>query len=519
MAKSPRALKQPALKFLCYSIGSSFVIASLALLTPYPQRLLESLKKTPKSPTTPPQIIEREVVKYLPADHVDILPPYLLDYTKYPQAEHLRAVRPRSNSLWNVSELARGINFKSGLVLTPGGLASAERTKNENYQLVVELRSKMPTPAQTLAQLGSCNPLLDGMFKQQEQLFGSARVSNFYEVLYNAKKKRIYGELGTLDRLTTRHNFFDCETILELQHPQSKRRALWIQADMDVVSDGSDGDRLPQMPDEVVFSDYYQPFTSYWWKKQGNTPNPMLNGWNKRLQQAEQKLKQNGLNEQQKNQLLGSIDTLKKGIYDLKNKSWLVAEHDPFVVMPLDIINKKSHEFAPRVGDLCVVIFENKLYPAIVGDAGPRHKIGEASLRIARQIKPGSSPYNRPVSKLAVSYVVFPGTAQEQATVPDYNDWHKRAGQLLEELGGLNDGFSLHNWQNTFPPPPPPAAPANPANPANQGSPPAATAPASNNSNPPANQAATQQPPRPAPAATPPTSPPAAPASGRPSQR
>ena len=51
----------------------------------------------------------------------------------------------------------------------------------------------------------------------------------------------------------------------------SGRGVFLLQAEMDVVSDGSDGDRLPVMPEEIVTSTNYQPFTSYGWRKTGST--------------------------------------------------------------------------------------------------------------------------------------------------------------------------------------------------------------------------------------------------------
>ena len=37
------------------------------------------------------------------------------------------------------------------------------------------------------------------------------------------------------------------------------------------------------MPDEIVNSTHYQPFTSYGWPKKTKTPNPMVAGWEKRI--------------------------------------------------------------------------------------------------------------------------------------------------------------------------------------------------------------------------------------------
>jgi hypothetical protein len=79
-------------------------------------------------------------------------------------------------------------------------------------------------------------------------------------------------------KILDRHNFYDTETILELTHPATQRRTLLIQSEMDVVADGSDGDRMPTLDEYIYISDYYQPFTSYAWPKATKTPNPLSPG-------------------------------------------------------------------------------------------------------------------------------------------------------------------------------------------------------------------------------------------------
>ena len=50
-----------------------------------------------------------------------------------------------------------------------------------------------------------------------------------------------------LDTLLTATIFTDTETIIELEHPESKRRALFFAGDMDVDEYGSDPDRVPEV--------------------------------------------------------------------------------------------------------------------------------------------------------------------------------------------------------------------------------------------------------------------------------
>jgi hypothetical protein len=70
-------------------------------------------------------------------------------------------------------------------------------------------------------------------------------VSPFFKDLYETKLKLLRENLTRLDQLLSRHNFYDCQTVLQLKHPETHRRAVLLQADMDVDADGSDGDRLP----------------------------------------------------------------------------------------------------------------------------------------------------------------------------------------------------------------------------------------------------------------------------------
>ena len=228
-----------------------------------------------------------------------------------------------------------------------------------------------------------------------------------------------------------------------------------MQAEMDVVSDGSDGDRLPTMPDEIVNSPHYQPFTSYGWPKKTQTPNPMVAGWEKRIVAANKELAAAGTTAARKAWLRDRIQYLKRGIDDLKARSFLIADYDPFIVIPIDIL-ASSEPYAPNVGDYAVVVHGGKIYPAIVGDGGPTFKVGEGSLRMAREINPKASPYSRPVSDLKVTYLVFPGSREAERGPPDYEKWRQRCHELLGEIGGLGAGYELHQWQDLLPKPEPP---------------------------------------------------------------
>src|SRR5205823_2180660 len=87
-------------------------------------------------------------------------------------------------------------------------------------------------------------------------------------------------------------------------------------------------------------------------------------------------------------------------------------------------------------------------------DVGPNDKTGEASLRIAKEINNLATPYNRPVSDLKVTYLIFPGTAEMPFGPPDLEKIQARCQSLVDEIGGAT--VALHHWQNIIPPPPTP---------------------------------------------------------------
>ncbi len=112
--------------------------------------------------------------------------------------------------------------------------------------------------------------------------------------------------------------------------------------------------------------------------------------------------------------------------------------------------------FENRIDDAWIqLVLERQVntVPAIVGDGGPTYKVGEASLRLAKEINPDATPYSRPESDLKVTYLVFPDSRDQERSAPDYEKWKKRCEELLGEIGGIAPGYSLHSWTNTFPPP------------------------------------------------------------------
>ena len=355
-------------------------------------------------------------------------------------------LRPPSGT--DIRSLSKGINLKVEFDSEEGDLASLERNDEDSYLAEYSLKVRMPRPATSLSEVALTSPHLIEVFPGLREMIPQGNLSAWYRQLYANKTARVKSDIGRLGEILSRHNFYDCETILNLRSESTGQRLFLMQAEMDVVSDGSDGDRLPQMPDGIVNSTNYQPFTSYRWRKTGATPNPMVAGWESRIGKANKELEGSSVGEDRATWLRSRIKMLETGIADMKFASFLIAEYDPFIVIPTNIVKDRRDPYAPNIGDFAIVLYGRTAYPAIVGDAGPTYKVGEASLRLAREINAKSTPYSRPVSDLTVTYLVFPRSADDPRRAPDYRHWHKRCEELVDKIGGLGEGVELHQWKN-----------------------------------------------------------------------
>jgi hypothetical protein len=322
-------------------------------------------------------------------------------------------------------------------------LASQDRVDPDAYNIELTLRARLPRPALALEDIAASDPSLPSVFKDLPVLLTSASVSPFFEKIYELKTNDLNRKLANLDAVLTRHNFYDCETMLELENTATSRRALLVIADMDVNTDGSDGDRNVQVDSSSVF---FLPQTSYRWPKQTERANPMLAIEEKRLANFKAEKLKTDLKPSRLAQINEGIDLATRRIHDLKKWSFLVSSVDPFIVLPGFIMRDHTGPFVPKIGDYAIVIYEGRAYPAILGDSGPSHKVGEASLLLCRELSQRSSNIIRAASDLNVTYLVFPGSADESPGPPDLAKWREKCTQLAEELGGLT--VPLHEWPN-----------------------------------------------------------------------
>ena len=322
----------------------------------------------------------------------------------------------------------------------------------ESYVLDLKLLARVPSPNKTIEELAKISPQLPTLLPGLTSMLSADSVSPLYTQLYDTKVRMLRENLGRLDLLLSRHNFFDCQTVLQLQHPQTHRKALLLQADMDVDADGSDCDRMPAGTGAPA---NFKPATSYRWEKKTDAPNPYLAATEQRLKRAEDEYALATTAPARKRDLRNAIAELRAEIGTLKKFSFLIGATDPFIVVPGTFTRGPD---PVKVGDYALVVFGDAIYPVIVGDVGPNDKVGEASLRIAKELNALATAYNRPVSDLKVTYLMFPGTAEKPFGPPDLDKIHARCETLVKEIGGAS--VPLHHWENIIPSPTPSPTPS-----------------------------------------------------------
>ncbi len=376
------------------------------------------------------------------------------------------------NKRLEVGKIFNGLKYSVKLETDFGGTATRERNDPDSYTAELVVKVKVPKPYRELEELKRINESLPEVLPALPTLLETAKVSPLFDELYRLKVANLQNNLMRLDAVLSRHNFYDCETLLELQHPKTDRRALLVQSDMDSDTDGSDSDRMPEVEGA---SSTFQPFTSYYWAKKTDKPSPFIAPRETKIKAWEAELATPAVTAARKSELRDAMAKARDEIGYLKQSSYLIAAADPYIVLPGAMWYKsKPGPFKPRVGDYCVVIYGKTLYPAIVGDVGPMNVVGEASLRLGKEINPKTSGELRATNDLKVTYLIFPGTA-DKFDVPDLAKWRARCEKYLGEIGGFSG--ELFTWVDVTKPKTPPATPA-PTTPAPTASTPATQGPA-----------------------------------------
>ena len=355
----------------------------------------------------------------------------------------------------DTGRLFNGITLHSSVEPSPGADASTERVDPESYVLELKLKPRVPTPNRSIEELAKVTPKLPELLPALTTMLPVEPVSPLFNQLYETKIRMLRENLSRLDVLLSRHNFFDCQTVLRLEHPQTHRKALLLQADMDVDCDGSDGDRMPVGTGAPT---NFKPFTSFKWPKKTPQQNPYLIGTEERLKKVQDEFNAKTTSPDRKRDLRNAITQVRAEVDTLKKYSFLIGTTDPYIVIPGAFARSLD---GAKTGDYAVVIFGDGIYPAIVGDIGPNDKVGEASFRIAKEINPQATPYSRPVSDLKVTYLIFPGSADPPFGPPDLEKLQTRCQKLVDEIGGAT--VALHHWENIIPPLPTPTPSPSPS--------------------------------------------------------
>ena len=393
------------------------------------------------------------VYRWISLERLQRVAPTELPATPTPEPTPTRP--PVITGKLDTGKLFNGITLHSMVETIPGADAATERTQPDSYVLDLKLQARVPSPNKTIEELAKVSPQLPTLLPGLASMLSADSVSPLYAQLYDAKIRMLRENLARLDLLLSRHNFFDCQTVLQLQHPQTHRKALLLQADMDVDADGSDADRMPVGTGAPA---NFKPSTSYRWPKKTSAPNPYLAATEEGLKRAEDEYALATTTPARKRELRNAIAQLRAEVGTLRKYSFLIGATDPFIVVP----GAFTHAHDPvKPGDYALVVFGDSVYPAMVGDVGPNDKVGEASLRIAKQINALSTPYNRPVSDLKVTYVIFPGTADQPFGPPDLEKIQAGCDTLVKEIGGAS--VPLHHWENIIPPSPTPSPTPSPS--------------------------------------------------------
>ena len=94
--------------------------------------------------------------------------------------------------------------------------------------------------------------------------------------------------------------------------------------------------------------------------------------------------------------------------------TYLNADVTPYLVLPPQGYKALGTSHA-RVGDLCVLRYQDRWTPALLGEVGPKTKIGEASYKALQELT-GLAEVNPNAGKIpsGVECLVFPGSGRGQ---------------------------------------------------------------------------------------------------------
>src|SRR5213079_2437063 len=269
------------------------------------------------------------VYRWISLERLQRMAPTELPATPTPEPTPTRP--PLITGKLDTGKLFNGITLHATVETLPGADATTERTQSDSYVLDLRLQARVPSPNKTIEELAKVSPSLPKLLPDLASMLPADPVSPLYAQLYDSKVRMLRENLARLDLLLSRHNFFDCQTVLQIQHPQTHRKALLLQAEMDVDADGSDSDRMPIGTGTPA---NFKPATSYRWPKKAPAPNPYLAVTEDALKHAEAEFALSTTAPARKRELRNAIVELRAEVGTLKKFSFLIGATDPFIVVP-----------------------------------------------------------------------------------------------------------------------------------------------------------------------------------------
>ena len=121
-------------------------------------------------------------------------------------------------------------------------------------------------------------------------------------------------------------------------------------------------------------------------------------------------------------------------VRDRRNpKRYIDARTVPYIALPPDFVST----FGIHLGDLAVVVNQaNDRYAyAIFADLGPRGRIGEGSIALARALGMGANPRHGGVEN-GITYLIFPGSAAPAGGRVTARSVRLSAAGLYQQWGG-----------------------------------------------------------------------------------